>query len=257
MAGDGVKLFLSCVTDEFGAYRDALWRALTRPNVEVKIQEDFEALGGDTLRMLETYIEQCEAVVHFVGDMAGSTPAATNIDDLLRRQPDLKARLAEKGLRRDALKTLTYTQWEAWLAIGFDKNLLIVEPAEGAPRGPNYAPNDASRAAQAQHLQWLRAINRYPEPPFTSGDNLVAQIFGTAVIDALVKAAAKPRRKPSNLPLASLCDLFKGRDQTLKDLRAALASAKGAAVLVRAVHGLGGVGKTRLAIEYAWAHEDD
>ena len=83
MANPSVKLFLSCVSDEFGDYRDALRRALTRPNVEVKIQEDFKALGGDTLRMLEDYIAQCEAVVHFVGEMAGSTPAASSVDDLL------------------------------------------------------------------------------------------------------------------------------------------------------------------------------
>src|SRR5208337_2672001 len=56
MANASVKLFLSCVSNEFGAYRDALRRALTRPNVEVKIQEDFKALGGDTLHMLEDYI---------------------------------------------------------------------------------------------------------------------------------------------------------------------------------------------------------
>jgi hypothetical protein len=48
MAGQGVKLFLSCVSDEFGAEREALRRALTRPNVDVKIQEDFKALGGAT-----------------------------------------------------------------------------------------------------------------------------------------------------------------------------------------------------------------
>ncbi len=71
MADRGVKLFLSCVSGEFGVYRDALRHALTRPNVEVKIQEDFKALGGDTLRMLEEYIAQCEAVVHFAGEMAG------------------------------------------------------------------------------------------------------------------------------------------------------------------------------------------
>jgi hypothetical protein len=52
-----VNLFLSCVSDEFGDDRDALRRALTRPNVEIKIQEDFQNLGGDTLAMLEAYIE--------------------------------------------------------------------------------------------------------------------------------------------------------------------------------------------------------
>jgi tetratricopeptide (TPR) repeat protein len=257
MPNPSIRLFLSCVSDEFGAYRDALRHALTRPNVEVKIQEDFKALGGDTLKMLAEYVEHCEAVIHFVGDMVGSTPAASSVDVLLKRHPALETRLAEKGLGRDAAKTLTYTQWEAWLAIGFDKDLLIVEPAEGTARGPNYEPSDASRAAQAKHLKRLRAINRYPGPAFKNEDNLVAQIFGTAIIDALVKAAAKPKRQPRNLPLASLGDLFKGRDEKLEELRAALADAKGASVLVRALHGLGGVGKTRLAIEYAWAREAD
>ena len=146
MAGDGVKLFLSCVSGEFGVYRDALRNALTRPNVEVKIQEDFKALGGDTLKMLEEYVGKCEAVVHFVGEMAGSTPAATSVDDLLARRPEFEARLAAKGLGRDALKTLTYTQWEAWLAIGFDKDLLIVEPAEGGATRPEVSRRRTLRA---------------------------------------------------------------------------------------------------------------
>src|SRR5580704_6756373 len=92
-----VKLFLSCVSDEFGDYRDALRRALTRPNVQIKIQEDFQNLGGDTLAMLETYIENCDVVVHFAGEMAGSAPASSSVNDLLQRRPELAARLAEKG----------------------------------------------------------------------------------------------------------------------------------------------------------------
>ena len=91
-----VKLFLSCVTDEFRDYREALRHALTHSNVEIKIQEDFK-LGGDTLAMLEDYIESCDVVVHFIGDMAGSTPKPTSVDDLLRRRPELAARLAEKA----------------------------------------------------------------------------------------------------------------------------------------------------------------
>jgi|SRR5271165_3498649 len=50
MADRGVKLFLSCVSGEFGVYRDALRHALTLPNVEVKIQEDFKARGGSDYR---------------------------------------------------------------------------------------------------------------------------------------------------------------------------------------------------------------
>jgi hypothetical protein len=41
-----VKIFLSTVSDEFRAYRDALRTDLTRHNVEVKVQEDFKDLGS-------------------------------------------------------------------------------------------------------------------------------------------------------------------------------------------------------------------
>ncbi len=258
MADQGVKLFISCVSDEFRGYRNALRHALTRPNVEVKIQEDFKALGGDTLRMLEDYIEQCEAVVHFVGEMTGSTPAPSSVEDLLARRPGFQAKLAKKGVAREALVSLSYTQWEAWLAIGFDRDLLIVAPAKGVDRGPRFDPTAASRALQADHLKRLRAIDRYPGPPFTSADDLIAQIFASAIIDGLVKAAAAaPPRRPRNLPFASLGPLFMGRDGALDALRAAFTSAKTAAVAIIVLRGLGGAGKTQLAIEYALRHESD
>ena len=77
-----VKLFLSCVSDEFGAYRDALRSRLTRLNVEIRSRR-ISALRRRHDRMLEDYIESCDVVVHFVGEMAGSAPAATSVDDLL------------------------------------------------------------------------------------------------------------------------------------------------------------------------------
>ena len=45
-----VKIFLSAVSDEFRAYRDQLRGDLTRPNVEVKVREDFKCLSGIFLR---------------------------------------------------------------------------------------------------------------------------------------------------------------------------------------------------------------
>ena len=161
---------------------------------------------------------------------------------------------------REALRELTYTQWEAWLAIGFNKdgakkNLVIVAPAAGLKRrGRTFRPTDASRAAQAEHLRRLRAINLYPGPPFTSANDLKAQVLASAVLDVLILAGTPPKTKPRNLPLPSLGGLFAGREAALADLRTALLAAKGGAV---ALHGLGGVGKTRLAIEYGWAREAD
>ena len=49
---------------------------------------------------------------------------------------------------------------------------------------------------------------------------------------------------------------FTGREEMLAELRAALASGQ-AAALTQAIHGLGGVGKTQLAIEYAYRHRAD
>jgi hypothetical protein len=191
MSNGGVRLFLSCVSDEFGVYRDELRHALTSVNVEVKIQEDFKLSGDDTLNMLLNYIKRCEAVVHFIGEMAGAQPAVNSVRNLLVDRPDLGSELAELGVSRRVQAKLSYTQWEAWLGIALGKKVLIVKPARRVKRGPNYAPNDASRKSQAEHLRRLKAVDRHPGEAFTNVDNLVAQIMTSAVIDELVKAATK------------------------------------------------------------------
>ena len=69
-------------------------------------------------------------------------------------------------------------------------------------------------------------------------------------------------RRLYNLPYASLGTLFKGRDEFLGQIRSALEAAdkagamRAAAITAPAatVHGLGGVGKTRAAVEYAHRH---
>ena len=50
-----LQLFISCVSAEFGSYRDAL-RCDQRPNVVVHVQEDFVATGTETLDKLDYYI---------------------------------------------------------------------------------------------------------------------------------------------------------------------------------------------------------
>jgi hypothetical protein len=96
-----ISIFLSTVSDEFRLYRDQLRTDLTRHNVEVKVQEDFKGLGGDTLNKLDVYIAHCDAVVHLGGEMTGSAPGEREQQALLRKYPNLPARLPTLG---DALR---------------------------------------------------------------------------------------------------------------------------------------------------------
>jgi tetratricopeptide (TPR) repeat protein len=254
-----VKIFLSTVSDEFRAYRDQLRSDLTRHNVEVKVQEDFVDLGGDTLDKLDVYIAHCDAVVHLVGDMTGSAPDKRDVDTLLAKYPDLAAKLPPLGEALIQGVGVSYTQWEAWLALYHDKLLLIAKAADNAERTPGYDPAKASPKAQAEHLARLKAIKRYPGCVFTGRDNLAKHIAYDAILDLLAKARAeRTPRRPNNLPFASLGSLFKGREEVIDKLHKALSADTGAAAIVgRALHGLGGTGKTRLAVEYALQRESE
>src|SRR5215469_16447571 len=147
-----VKIFLSTVSDEFRTYRDALDTDLTRHNVEVKVQEDFKDLGGDTLDKLDLYIAHCDAVVHLIGNMTGSAPEELALRALLKKYPELLDKVPPLGETLQSGIGVSYTQWEAWLALNHGKRLFIALAGDGAERGPKYAPTDTSRAAQAGHL---------------------------------------------------------------------------------------------------------
>ena len=206
--------------------------------------------------MLEDYIESCDVVVHFVG-RDGRLDASVK---QRRRSFAAPTRACGSAGRKG------HGPRGAWAPDLYPmgsvaRDRLQQGRREEKPRHRRAGvwretrrkirANDASRASQADHLTRLKAIDFYPAKPFTSADNLVARVFGSAVLDALKKAAGSIT-KPRNLPFASLGGLFAGRDEDLADLHTALLGAKGAPV---ALYGLGGIGKTRLAIEYAWSRE--
>ena len=185
------QIFLSTVSDEFRRYRDLLRSDLTRHNVEVKVQEDFKDLGGETLDKLDVYIADCDAVVHLVGDMTGSYPGERGLSALLAKYPDLPAKLPPLGAALKDGVGVSYTQWEAWLALYHGKLLLIARAAETAEREPQYGPTDGSRTAQDAHLARLRAVERYPGCTFTSADSLAKYVLSGAILDLLVQAYAE------------------------------------------------------------------
>jgi tetratricopeptide (TPR) repeat protein len=252
-----LNVFISSVSTEFGSYRAAISHLLNRPNVSVKTQEDFIAGGGVTLELLDVYISHCDIVIHLIGDRTGSTINAgslawlqTTYGDLSTLYPALAPALAGTVLT-------SYTQWEAYLALIHKKVLLIACPNPDVERdNTTYTTAEPSAAKQRQqqneHLQCLYALDsRHPEITFANVDNLVAQVAVSTLLDLLRQATA--RQPPQNLPYPTLGPLFKGREVFLRTLREQLLPTVGSAR--KALYGLGGIGKTRLAIEYAWQYQ--
>jgi hypothetical protein len=186
-----ISVFLSTVSDEFRAYRDKLVHDLTRPDVAVKVQEDFKDLGGDTLDKLDVYIARCDAVVHLVGEMCGAAADAGQQEALVAKYPDLPQHLPPLGGALADGSAIPYTHWEAWLALYHKKPVMIAKAATAAPRGPKYAPTDGSRASQAVHLARLKAFHRYPGCGFETPDDLAKHIAYSAILDLLVKDYAE------------------------------------------------------------------
>ena len=236
-------LFLSTVSSEFGALRRRIARVLERgKSIHLRHGEDFVQRGVLTLQMLEEEIRDSDVVLHLIGSQVGSTPPIDQVTSLLERLhqfeqlfPDV-AEVARRG-------QLTYTQWEAWLAIYFDRPLCIYYLEESR--------------SQSDHYALLRDHDIYPKRCKSTAE-LYDEMLATLIeIGYLTRDTAY---KPIHLPFGSMGDLFKGRDDFLNDLRASLLDHSGAgatAIVGAALYGLGGIGKTRLAVEYAWKHVDD
>jgi Domain of unknown function (DUF4062) len=188
-----VRIFLSTVSNEFRSCRDRLAEKLKRPNLSVHVQEDFIAAGTETLDKLDDYIRECEAVVHLVGDMTGAMASPSAVAAITERYPDLGSRfppLAET--LSTGVPQLSYTQWEAFLALYHGKILIICTPAVSAPRDPKYLKIDAETAAQEEHLERLKSCHRYPEISFANADDLIIEVLRSKLQDILRNVEPSP-----------------------------------------------------------------
>src|SRR5208283_3772431 len=93
-----MKIFLSAVSGQFKACRDALRSDLSAVGAEVVVQEDFQQHGASLLEKLERYIGSCDRIIALVGDAYGFEPEAT--------------------VRPTGQPRRSYTQWEYFFAMG-------------------------------------------------------------------------------------------------------------------------------------------
>ncbi len=231
------RVFLSAVTSEFGAARNEIASDLAARGLTVKVQRDFrqEAATETTLQKLDHYIRQCDALVHVAGKRSGALPDEDEAKPFLHVLP--------AGVTR-----ASYTQFEFHLARHYRRTYYVyIARDDYAPDQPKPSSDDDDPALQAQHVARLEKLDR--------------NSFSTT--HELCRLALKQdwpnfaKRRLKNLPFASLGSLFKGREEALDKLHKALAADAGGAkaIVGRALHGLGGTGKTRLAVEYALKHE--
>jgi hypothetical protein len=232
-------IFISCVSKEFhgtttpsadaweGSYRAQLSHFLQTCGQHVVYQETFAQGPGDLLAKLEDYIaKECKAIIHLIGHDAGWSPDddlpegtlvlgdATHAllmrhgDNFLAGRPTLRQRLVDRGFRG-----ISATQWEAYLALHYDKPLLVFTFADQAQRAPTFHPRSALRAGrltQTEHFELLK-LTSFDR---TEGVGDVRD-FKEAAISALVRARVLSVPAPSS---QSHIETAKSESQRLNDI---------------------------------------
>lgn len=233
---DGV--FISCVSDEFekdGApfpgLRKQLRGYLARTRSNVRVQEDFPQAAVDTVKKLADEIRPRAVVIHLIGEKPGAIADAAAVAEFLTAEPNFLAARPELRTALGDCSGISYTQWEAYIALHHGVPLLV------------YATDKAS--AQQTHLDRLRLCGRYASR-ITDDTDLLGQLIGD--LHDLLEVVPKLTRKIAGTQLAKHAPrvLF-GREAELAALDAAWANGT---LNVYTLVAWGGAGKTSLVFHW-------
>ena len=250
MADPGVKLFISCVSGEFGVYREPLRKgARVLPDIDVKIQEEFKLQGNDTLSMLAEYIEPCAAVVHFVGEMSGlrhRISACRNCSSAtLILRPGSSARQSDRTASAHFLHAVGVQHGSRCSSARRCSSLFrarrrpAVRSSHPPPKRKRRRTTISNSSIEVDRPVPRRSVRQRGRSddtdPAVGGDPGVKEsrarrcCGGPPAPQSAVHLARRPVQRP--------------RQANSKRSIRRFAAANGAGVLVRALHGLGGIGK--------------
>ncbi|MEM8873219.1 MAG: tetratricopeptide repeat protein [Planctomycetota bacterium] len=266
MSGASGDIFLSCVSREFhrarpddptsepscGSYRTLLDKQLKMRGADADFQEQFVDGPSSTLELLDEKIQRCKAVVHLIGDATGACPTADEVSVLRQKYPTLLDARTELRAALDAAgwENISYTQWEAYLALHHGKHLVRHRATAAAPRTPGFTADLAEAERQQAHLDRLAQIAAVYASEFSDPNKLCLDVI--TELGAAGKIAEARLGILQNLLHQSIGQIFKGRGGLMDELSDRLGTGQPVAL-----YGTGGVGKTRAAIEFAWRYQND
>ena len=190
---------------------DAVGRAGMAP-VDMR---HFAARDGSPADYCQQRVRECEIYVAVIGFRYGSLVAGEEV-------------------------SYTELEFQAASVVGVPRLIFLLEDSACPPE-----LSDADRGPVHRFRQRLRDAGLVVRS-FTSGAGLELEVF-----HALSELAVRDPGVPQIWNVPNRNADFTGRDTILDRLRDELAGDGTAVVLARAVHGLGGVGKTQVALEYA------
>ncbi|MCW5211956.1 hypothetical protein VU04_03490 [Desulfobulbus sp. TB] len=257
-------IFLSRCSDEFREKSEEMYNNFKdHLGYEIVDQSCYlKDIACNTLESLKECVRKCDIFVQLIGDQAGAGAGASvddenieefegNIENLFKENKSIiRKKLARS---KDFWREITYTQWEAYLAIHLKKPCIFYDLSTEEIK------NDSS-SSQYKHIKRLKAVKArlkpttYKEDLTTKTHNHLSRLKTDSITDEInapLTIELNDPYLPACLNVIGAID-FVGRREDLSYLDTSVADAIKNKTRIIQLVAQGGAGKTKLMAR--WIH---